>query len=302
MVYQITAELKECPESAGYTPHGTLAVFTGVQLQEQVQMTQVQQIYLLPEHKPKFCKIEELPGYLYGSLCIPVKGAAGRHLTMTYAIWKDGLLFVDNSGYMAERVRQVQGRGLAENRVGKLFYELLSTFVERDLEYLEQLEEGLALLEDETLQAPPADFHYRIVRMRREFSMYFHYYTQLEEMMGSLRENENGFFTSRELSAFRQFGERAGRLREVAQQLREYLSQIKELYQAQIANRQNDIMKVLTVITAVFSPLTLIVGWYGMNFTNMPELYWKYGYLFAAGLCAATTLCCLWYIKRKKYL
>ena len=56
------------------------------------------------------------------------------------------------------------------------------------------------------------------------------------------------------------------------------VSQLREAYQSQLSIRQNDLMKVFTVVTAIFLPLTLIVGWYGMNFANMPELHWRYGY------------------------
>ena len=60
--------------------------------------------------------------------------------------------------------------------------------------------------------------------------------------------------------------------------LREYILQIREMYQSQIDIAQNRTMGILTVVTTLFLPLTLLVGWYGMNFTNMPELTWKYGY------------------------
>ena len=60
--------------------------------------------------------------------------------------------------------------------------------------------------------------------------------------------------------------------------LREYASQVSSEYQAQVYIAQNRIMKLLTVVTTVCMPLSLIAGWYGMNFMNMPELHWAYGY------------------------
>ena len=59
----------------------------------------------------------------------------------------------------------------------------------------------------------------------------------------------------------------------------EYTRHLRDLYQAQADIKQNSTMQTLTIITAVFSPLALIAGWYGMNFKFMPELTWKYGYL-----------------------
>ena len=68
------------------------------------------------------------------------------------------------------------------------------------------------------------------------------------------------------------------RLREESQLLRESCTQVQSLFQSEIDIRQNRIMQILTIVTTIFLPLTLLVGWYGMNFSGMPELHWKYGY------------------------
>ena len=69
-----------------------------------------------------------------------------------------------------------------------------------------------------------------------------------------------------------------GGLHDHVELLREYLVQIRELYQSLIDVQQNKVMSILTVVTTIFLPLTLIAGWYGMNFPNMPEFRWKYAY------------------------
>ena len=84
--------------------------------------------------------------------------------------------------------------------------------------------------------------------------------------------------------------------------LREYSLQISEAYQTQIDIRQNIVMKVLTVVTAIFLPLSLIAGWYGMNFQYMPELHWHYGYLYVFILSIIVVIGCLWIFKKKKFL
>ncbi len=84
--------------------------------------------------------------------------------------------------------------------------------------------------------------------------------------------------------------------------LREYLIQIRELYQSRTAEQQNRIMTMLTVITTVFLPLTLIAGWYGMNFPNMPELHWRYGYAVVIGLSVLIVTLEILYFKKKKML
>ncbi|WP_028081004.1 magnesium transporter CorA family protein [Solimonas soli] len=74
-----------------------------------------------------------------------------------------------------------------------------------------------------------------------------------------------------------------------------------QLHFASVAHRTNKIMQVLTVLSAIFFPLTLIVGIYGMNFDNMPELHWHYGYYYALGLLAAIGGSLYWYFKAHKF-
>ena len=94
---------------------------------------------------------------------------------------------------------------------------------------------------------------------------------------------------------------RLGRLRNEAQLLREYCLQVRELFQAEIDILQNRIMKILTIVTTIFLPLSLLAGWYGMNFTGMPELTWKYGYPAVIAVSILVVAVCLWIMKKKKF-
>jgi magnesium transporter len=84
--------------------------------------------------------------------------------------------------------------------------------------------------------------------------------------------------------------------------LRDYVTQVREAYQAQVDISLNHTMKLFTVITAIFLPLTLIAGWYGMNFTHMPELKWIYGYPFVILLSIAVAVLSLAYFKKHHYV
>lgn len=85
------------------------------------------------------------------------------------------------------------------------------------------------------------------------------------------------------------------------QQIKEALHQVRELYQAQQAAQQNRVMGVLTVVTTVFLPLTLLTGWYGMNFANMPELQWQYGYPAVIAAAAVIVVAEVIYFWRKRF-
>ena len=92
------------------------------------------------------------------------------------------------------------------------------------------------------------------------------------------------------------------RLLSETERLREYCLQVHEVYQSQIDLKQNKIMRILTVVTTVFAPLTLLTGWYGMNFVDMPELQWRYGYLGVIAVSLVITAVCLIIFRRKKFL
>ena len=137
--------------------------------------------------------------------------------------------------------------------------------------------------------------------LRKETSAWFRYYSQLDDVACELRENENGFFSDGEQLLFRMLEDRVIRLREESQLLRESCTQVQSLFQAEIDIRQNRIMQILTIVTTIFLPLTLLVGWYGMNFSGMPELTWKYGYPVIVVVSIVIVGISLWVCKRKKF-
>ena len=128
------------------------------------------------------------------------------------------------------------------------------------------------------------------------------HYEQIIDMTQELEENENGFFNEDNLRYIHLFMNLMARRYDSAVSLREHTMQVRDLYNAQLEVRQNRTMTLLTVVTTIFMPLTLIAGWYGMNFRYMPELEWRYGYLAVFVLSVAVIVYCLRLFKRKKWL
>ena len=89
------------------------------------------------------------------------------------------------------------------------------------------------------------------------------------------------------------------RITDLADSYRDLVAGALEAHLSVVSNRTNEIMRVLTIITTLFMPLTLIVGIYGMNFPDMPEFHWRRGYLFAYGLMAGIALL-MYYIFRRR--
>ena len=83
--------------------------------------------------------------------------------------------------------------------------------------------------------------------------------------------------------------------------LRENVLQLRELYQSLQGERQNKIMGMLTIVTTLFLPLTLLTGWYGMNFARMPELQWAYGYPVVIAVSALIVVAEIIFFKKARF-
>lgn len=99
-----------------------------------------------------------------------------------------------------------------------------------------------------------------------------------------LEEDENRFFAKKYLKYFGTVSDRANRLMNRTLHLLEYLSQIRDTYNQKVSEEQNKNMEFLTIVSTIFFPLTLITGWYGMNFENMPELKNGYPHVIALSM------------------
>lgn len=91
------------------------------------------------------------------------------------------------------------------------------------------------------------------------------------------------------------------KLSEMVMSNREVTADIRDSYLSLNSHQTNNVMKVLTIITSIFAPLTFIAGIYGMNFENMPELAWEYGYFISLGLMAIISVSMILWFKKKKW-
>lgn len=252
-----------------------------------------------PLTRIRFCKAEILHGLIHGTLCLPTGGSPRK---LAFAICENLLLFVEDSNFVQTFIASLNtGSFKAAPTVGRVFCEFLEHCIQDDLLHIEELEGQASTLETLAESGRDGAFSGRMLTLRKKVSELGRYYAQQSNMAQLLLENEAGCFSEQDCRSLKRFSERVDRLRNEAQILREYLIQIRELYQAQISIRQNETMKFLTAITTVFLPLTLIAGWYGMNFKNMPELSWQYGYPAVIVLSILIGAVCVWIFKKKKF-
>ena len=185
----------------------------------------------------------------------------------------------------------------------RLIFGFLERFICEDYTLLVDIEDDINEHEDRILERRlDNDFNNQITAIRKKLLLMDNYYQQFIAIGEELEENSIDIFKDENLHYFRIFSSRATRLCENVRMLQEYSIHVRESYHSQLDNDMNRIMKIFTVVTTVFLPLTLIVRWYGMNFTTMPELTWRYGYLFVTILSIIVAILCFIYFKKKKFL
>lgn len=184
----------------------------------------------------------------------------------------------------------------------KILYMLLDRLTSMDNVILKKIESSIIALEEQVISGVEKDFTVEIIKLRKQLLYLKRYYEPLIDIAEDLEENENGLIDEVAIRFFTMLISRIKRLNYNVSNLRDYVTQVREAYQAQVDIKLNKTMKLFTVITTIFLPLTLIVGWYGMNFTQMPELKSVYGYPSVIVLSLAVVAVCLVYFKRHDYL
>ena len=241
---------------------------------------------------------------LTGTFQIPDReDLRGNEFCFSFALDEKGVGFIDDSGkaeQMIEAIRRT--KRWREPSLERFLHDFLEQIVVRDLSIMERYESELNQIEDEVLSSDGQGNLARVNEIRSDIRRLLVHYEQLIDMTQELEENENGFFTEENLRYIHLFMNYMLRRHSTATSLRDYTIQVRDLHNTQLEVRQNKTMTLLTVITSIFMPLTLIAGWYGMNFRYMPELEWRYGYLAVFVLSAVVIVCCLILFKRKKWL
>ncbi len=191
-----------------------------------------------------------------------------------------------------------------KSNLGRFFALFVKEITKGQYRHFRNFQEEIARLE-RSVWADEEDEQYfqrNFSRISHQLLLLHSYYEEVVDLLSEMEENENEVLDGEDLGYVRSLLGRMEHYSSNMQFLREYLAQVRETYQAQLDLKLNQIMKIFTVIAAVFLPLSLVVGWYGMNFSNMPELNWKYGYQGVIALSVLITLAILFYFKKRDLL
>lgn len=220
---------------------------------------------------------------------------------------KKNLLIVvdveDYDGSTKEVFMNTVNKFTAENAtLEKVIYSFIDALIINDFKFIEDKGNEITELEEDVLRGNTDDsFNMELLSLKKELLTLHNYYEQLLDITDAFEENENCIFDSEDLRYISNIGLRITRLREDVDSLSSSVTHLQDAYSSYLDLRLNHTMKFFTVITSIFFPLTVIVGWYGMNFNSMPEFKWKYGYIYVISLSAAVILLLALIGKKKKW-
>jgi len=204
-------------------------------------------------------------------------------------------------------VAAVQKAMKPDDSAGLLAYRLVDEIAERYLDLVDALDEEIDELEDKVETQTSELTRARVSTLRHDL---LHIRRTLSPMRDAVRrvidgsvEVEHGkeVFPHEVEVAFNAAYDKFLRASDGLDLARDLLAGVRDYSQAKIANDQNEVMKVLTVIASIVLLPTFIVGVYGQNFVHMPELNWRFGYAYSWGLIVVLTLVQLWFFRRKRW-
>ena len=191
---------------------------------------------------------------------------------------------------------------LIERGTDFLLYAIVDAMVDAHFPLLEQIEEAVDDLQDRIFERADNTHLDELLHLKRDVNVLRRHSLPQRELLNQISRGDARFVQREHLIYFRDVYDHMFRISETIDVDRDQMTGTMDAYLSVVANRTNDIMKVLTIFSAIMLPLSLIAGIYGMNFEHMPELKWLHGYPFALALMAGIVLVMLGFFFRKGWI
>src|SRR5207247_265290 len=179
---------------------------------------------------------------------------------------------------------------------------LLDSIVENYKPALDELSPEIAELEQQALQSPGKETLNKILQIKKEVLHLRQIIGPQREVLARFARGEFKLIRAHLVPYYRDVYDALFHISELAQNYADSLIGILQVYLNMSSNQTGEVVKLLTMITVVTTPLMMFGTWYGMNFKNMPELDWQNGYALVGILTLLSTVATWWYFKKKKWL
>lgn len=215
------------------------------------------------------------------------------------------ITFQEHEGDLFDPIRERLRKGVGKIRnygADYLAYSLMDTIIDNYFVILEKVGEDIEDIEEELLNAPTQDTLREIHDLKREMIFLRRSVWPLREITGLMQRGETKLINDSTQIYLKDIYDHTIQVIDSIEAARDMLSSMMDVYLSSVSNKMNSIMKVLTIIATIFMPLTFIAGVYGMNFENMPELKWSWGYPGVLILMFIISIAMLFFFWRKKWL
>ncbi len=251
----------------------------------------------------RYCKAELFKDCVLGTIRLPQKNEQKKaQLSFGFYLTGRKVFFIEDEGKLKAWIDKQTEMFQEFDTPKQLLLRIMEHMIEEDTLYFSHMEAELDKLEEEISRGVGRNnnFFTSLTKYRQKLSEFNIYYEQLIDI-GELFSTCDFYQSEQDTQGWDRFMHRVERLQNHVHLLRENVLQIRELYQSMQDARQNKIMVVITIVTTIFLPLTLITGWYGMNFVYMPELQWRYGYFAVIMISLVIVIAEIIYFKWKKF-
>jgi magnesium transporter len=198
--------------------------------------------------------------------------------------------------YSLDAVRHlVEDNGHPMERGANLFaHAMIDTMIDNVLPTIDRMGEVTEEIEEEAIHHPEQSTLDAILKLRRSALRIHRVMAPQREVMNRLSRGEFAIIENAAQIFFRDIYDHLVRIEELNQNIQDRADNAQATYLSSVANKQNETMKILAMVATIFLPLTLVAGIYGMNFENMPELKWSWGYFAVLGFMASVISIVAW--------
>ena len=254
-------------------------------------------------------KLEDFDQYLFVVLKMLTSGDEGKeidHEQVSIILGSNYVIsFQEREGDVfdpvRDRLRKSKGR-IRKMGADYLAYALLDAIVDNYFVILERFGERLEEIEEELLSDPRIETLHTIHALKQQAIILRRSIWPLREVIGALERGESSLIQESSRIYFRDVYDHTIQVIDSVETFRDTISSMIDLYMSSLSNKMNEVMKVLTIIATIFIPITFVAGIYGMNFENMPELGWKYGYFMVWSIIIGIGSVMVLYFRKQKWL
>ncbi|MDO8873173.1 MAG: magnesium/cobalt transporter CorA [Methanoregula sp.] len=253
-------------------------------------------------------KMEDLDQYIYLNLKVLTYLNTKQEIKIEHISMVIGpnflISFQEDIGDVFDPVRE---RIRKDGRIRKygtdyLAYALIDGIVDNYFTVMENLDKQVEDLEEELVINPTQDSLQKINRLKKDMIFLRKSVWPLREMINNLERTESKLIKESTKIYLRDVYDHTIQVIDTLETFRDMVSGMIDIYLSGLSYKMNEIMKVLTLIATIFIPLTFVVGLYGMNFKNMPEIEWEFGYYSVLIVMVIMVLGMLTYFRKKKWI